>query len=125
MRRATFSTAWCWCLFLCAATQWPSQAEEAASRRPVFIWNSASAAPSSSEALDAARQRLQSSIPSLKQFLATGGIQKETLWSKWLALSELESQIAAREPDAAILREHLDRLHSDRSGLELPHFVAV
>src|SRR5262245_4734792 len=114
-------------LFALAAS--PVLADEDSGRRAASFLDSlpraADAAPTPQDALESARRRLRSSIQPLREFLATGGSQKEILWTQWLELPVLEAQLTAAQPDVALLNEHLGRLHLDHSGLELPPFVAV
>jgi hypothetical protein len=112
-----------------AAAAAPAYAADAMSRTALVMREAfpraAKSAPDPQEALEAARGRLNSSVGQLRQFLATGGSQKEAGWRRWLDLPSLEAELAAHQPDAAILSKSAQRFSEPQTGFELPTFVAV
>jgi hypothetical protein len=119
----------CFSILLILAAAWPSPADESVARNTSPLWEATARAAASSPppqaAFEVARARLESSLQQLRQFLATGGSQKETRWAQWLELPALEAQLTANQPDIDILGRHLVRLRQNQHGLELPAFVAV
>jgi hypothetical protein len=79
----------------------------------------------SARAVQATRLKLTSSIQQLEQFLAGGGSEIAGRWSEFLGVSTLKQELDRAQPDVAALRSIEDRFYQNRSGLELPPFVAV
>jgi hypothetical protein len=116
-------------LLILAAACANGRAADSAARNTSAVYEAttraAASSPAPQAAFEAARARLDASLQQLRQFLATGGIQKQARWAQWLELPALEAQLIADTPDIALLNNHLERLHQDQHGLELPLFVAI
>lgn len=66
---------------------------------------------------------VRSALAELQQWLATGSTQ--AAWNEYLLNGELQTQLAAETPDAAIVSRIITAYRSGAPGLELPRFVAV
>jgi len=122
---------WCFPSFLILSWLLIGSAGEAkqptAPATPVdeLLAHAADALPAPEPAMQSAHERLQSSVTQLKSFLAGTGGQKDQLWRDWLALANLETELARPSLDFSALARHLERYSQDQPGLELPPLVVV
>jgi hypothetical protein len=119
------------CWFLCVGllvlqrAAWAADGAAGESTLDRALAQAADAVPRAENVLGAARQRLKDSSEQLEDFLTGGGPETKRRWREWLDLPSLSLELAAPQPDLAVLRQLLDRCSRNQPGLELPVFVAV
>ena len=75
--------------------------------------------------LPAQRVNLQNAVLDLKNFLVTGGAEKEKAWKEYLELDELDEEVRKSKPEPRKLAAAFKRFSSDEKGLDLPPFAKV
>ncbi|MEM7313285.1 MAG: hypothetical protein AAF497_09050 [Planctomycetota bacterium] len=71
------------------------------------------------------RVNLQNSVLDLKNFLSTGGAEKEKAWKDYLELDKLDEEVRKSKPELKQLAAAFKRFSSDECGLDWPPFAKV
>jgi len=71
------------------------------------------------------RRELLNAVTSLEKYLKSGGEKTRTEWHEYLDWSRFEPQLTSETPNVRNLDAMIRRLHTDKPGLELSHFIAV